>query len=170
MAAVLSDGAEHTDAHLVRATEELQAFLMLGTDLPVQVTRLIHQLVSLEGRRLIMRLDMRFTVVSQAHEARLDGLVATANTKIAEGFAMHVGERSEFWELAPWLVVYIRQITSQHRTWRESCAALWTVVHTHVVILVPVDLDALLAVGVTTGDGDWVSDGVHAQWTVSIWW
>lgn len=66
---MLSDSAQHTDAHLVRATEQLQAFLMLVADLPVQVARLIHQLVSLKGGRLIMWLNVRFAVVGQAHEA-----------------------------------------------------------------------------------------------------
>lgn len=50
MAAVFPDGAQHTDAHLVRATEQLQAFLVLGADLPVQVARLIHKLMPLESR------------------------------------------------------------------------------------------------------------------------
>lgn len=49
VAAVFSDGTQHTDAHLVRTTEQLQAFLVLGADFPVQVACLIHQFVSLEG-------------------------------------------------------------------------------------------------------------------------
>lgn len=170
MAAVLSDSTKHADTHLVRTTEQLQALLMLGADLPVQVARLIHQLVSLEGGRLIMWLDVRFAVVGQAHEARLNGLVATANAEIAEGFPVHVGERSELRELAPWFVVHVWQIASQHGPWCEGCAALWAAVHTHVVKLVPVDFDALQAVGVTAGDGDWVSQCVHTQRTVIVWW
>lgn len=49
MAPVLSDRTQHTDTHLVRATEQLEAFLMLGAYFPVQVAHLIDQLVSLEG-------------------------------------------------------------------------------------------------------------------------
>lgn len=170
VSAVLSDSTQHADTHLVRATEQLQALLMLGADLPVQVARLIHQLVSLEGGRFVMWLDVRFAVVGQAHEARLNGLVATADAEVAEGFPVHVGERCELRELAPWLVVYVGQITSQHGPWCEGCAALWAAVHTHVVKLVPVDLDALQAVCVTTGDGDRVSRLVHTQWTEILWW
>lgn len=170
MAAVLSDSTQHTNAHLVRATEQLQALLVLGADLPVQVARLIHQLVPLEGGRLVMWLDVRFAVVGQAHEARLHGLVAAADAEIAEGFPVHVGERRELRKLAPRLVVHVGQIASQHGPRCEGRAALWAAVHAHVVKLVPVDLDALQAVGVTAGDGDRVSQCVHTQRTVIVWW
>lgn len=169
MAAVLFDSTQHADTHLVRATEELQAFLVLGADLPVQVARLIHQLVSLEGGRLVVWLDVRFAVVGQAHEARLHGLVATTNAEVAEGFPLHVWERGELRELAPRLVAYIGQIASQHGPWCEGGVALRAAVHTRVVKLVPVDLDALQTVGVTTGDGDRVSQRIHTQWTVILW-
>lgn len=86
---------------------------------------------------------MRFTVVSQAHEARLDSLVATANAEIAEGFTVHVGERSELRKLLAWLVVHVWQVTSQDGPRGEGGTTLWAVVHTHVVKLIPVDLDAL---------------------------
>lgn len=157
MAAVLSDSTQHTDAHLVRAAEQFQALLVLGADLPVQVARFIHQLVSLEGGRFIMRLDVRFAVVGQTHEARLDRLAATADAEITVGFAVHVGERHELWKLAPWLMVHIRQIASQHRPRCEGRATLRATIHTHVIKLVPVDLDALQAKSVTTGDGDRIS-------------
>ena len=157
VAAVLSDSAQHTDTHLVRATEQLQALLMLRADLPVQVARLVHQLVPLEGGWLVMRLDVGFAVVGQAHETRLHGLVATADAEVAEGFPVHVGKRSELWKLAPGLVVHVGKVASQHRPRCESRAALWAVVYTHVVKLVPVDLDALQAEGVTARDGDRVS-------------
>lgn len=170
VAAVLSDSTQHADAHLVRATEQLQAFLVLGADLPVQVARLIHQLVPLEGGWLVVWLDVRFAVVGQAHEARLDGLVAPADAEVAEGFPVHVGERGELRKLAAWLVVHVGQIASQHGPRGEGCAALWAAVYAHVVELVPVDLNALQAIGVTTGDGDRVSHCVHTQGTVILWW
>lgn len=40
---------QHTDTHLVSATEQLQTLLMLGTDLSVQVADFIHQLVPLKS-------------------------------------------------------------------------------------------------------------------------
>lgn len=86
-----------------------------------------------------------------------------ADAEIAKGFAVHVGERSELRGLAPLLVFNVGQIASQLGPWCEGCAALWTAVHTHVVKLVPVDVDALQAVGVTTGDGDRVSQCIHTQ-------
>lgn len=105
---------------------------------------------------------MSFTVVSQAHEARLDGPVATADTKVAVGFTVHVRKGSQLSELLPGfvLVLDIWDVTSQDRSWRERCAALRAVVHTHVVELIPVDLDTLQAVCVTTGYGDWVSESI----------
>lgn len=143
MAAVLSDSTQHTDAHLVGAAEQLQAFLVMGADLPVQVTGLVHQLVSLEGGGLVMRLDVGFAVVGQAHEARLDRFTAAAHAEIAVGLAVHVGKRREFGKLPPRLVVHVGQIAPQHGSRREGGVALWTTVHPHVVELVPVDFDAL---------------------------
>lgn len=143
---------------------------MLRADLPVQVTRLIHKLVSLERRGLVVRLDVRLAVVGEAHQTRLDGLAAPANAEVAEGLAVHVGEGSELWKVAPGLVVYIGQVAPQHGPRSEARSALRTVVHPHVVKLVPVDLDALQAIGVTAGNGDGVSDSVRTQEAEGVWW
>lgn len=117
-----------------------------------------------------MRLDMSLAVVGQAHEAGLDGPVASPHAEVAEGFSLHVGERSELGELAPRrLLVDVGQVAPQYRPRGEGGAALGAVVHTHVIELVPVDLDALQAVGVTTCYGDWVSQAFHAQQTVIVW-
>lgn len=160
---MLSHRTQHTDAHLVGATKQLQPFLVLGADLPVEMTRLIHQLVSLECRRLIMRLDVRLTIIGQAHETRLHGLVASANAEITEGLTVHVRERGELWKLAPRLVVDVGQVTPQRRSWSEGCATLWAAVQTRMINLVPVDLDAFKTVGITAGDSDWVPECLHAQ-------
>lgn len=168
--AMLSNCTQHADTHLIRATEQLQSLLMLRANLPVKMACLVHQLVSLERRRLVMRLDMRFTVVGQAHEAWLHSLVATANAEITEGFTVHMRKWRELWELAPWLVVDVEQITSQHRPWSEGCMALWTAVHTHMFKLVPVDRDAFQAVSITAGNGDRVSYCVRTQSTVNLFW
>lgn len=154
MAAVLSDGTQDADAHLVRPAEQLQAFLMLGADLSIQVAQLIYQLVPLEGRRLIVRLDVCFTVVRQADEARFDSPVATPDAEITVGFPVHVGERCQFWKVLTRLVVHVGYVAFQDRSWCERCMALWAPVHTHVVELIPVDLDTLQAESVTTGNGD----------------
>lgn len=66
-------------------------------------------------------------------------------------------------------MVHIGQVAPQHGPRSEASAALWTVVHAHVVKLVPVDLDALQAVGVTAGNGDGVSHSVRTQETERIW-
>lgn len=116
-----------------------------------------------------MRLDVSLAVVGQAHEARLDGPVASPHAEVAEGFSLHVGERSELWEMAPRLLVDVGQVAPQDRPRGEGGAALGAVVHTHVIELVPVDLDALQAVGVTTCYGDWVSQAFHAQQTIIVW-
>lgn len=143
---------------------------MLRADLPVQMSRLIHQLVPLKRGRLIMRLDVCFAVVGQAHEARLDGLLATTDTKVAEGFSVHVWKRRELWKLPPGLVVHIWKVASEHRPRGEGGAALRAGVDAHVVELVPIDLDAVQAVGVTTGDGDGVPHYIHTQWAVNVRW
>lgn len=50
VAAVLSDSTQHTNTHLVSATEQLQTFLVLWANLSVQMTHLIYEFVPLEGR------------------------------------------------------------------------------------------------------------------------
>lgn len=143
---------------------------MLRADFPVKVARLIHQLVSFKCGGLVVRLDVGLAVIGEAHQAGLDGLATPANTEVAEGLAVHVGEGSELGKMAPGLVVHIGQVAPQHGTRSEASTALRAVVHPHVVELVPVDLDALQAVGVTTGDGDGVSYSVRAQETERFWW
>lgn len=172
MAAVLSDSTQHADAHLVRATEQLQALLVLGADLPVQVARLVHELVPLERGRLVVRLDVRLAVVSQTHEARLDGPVAAADAKVAVGFAVHVREGGELRELLAGLLLVLNvwHVASQDWPWRERRAALRAAVHAHVVVLVPVDLDTLQAVSVPTGNGDRVPESISTQGTERVWW
>lgn len=73
---------QHANAHLVGAAEQLQTLLMLRADLPVQVTDLVHQLVPLEGGRLIVGLEMLLAVGGQTHEAGLDGFVFLANADV----------------------------------------------------------------------------------------
>lgn len=108
-----------------------------------------------------MRLDMCFTVVCQTHQTRLDGFVATANAEVTVDFTIQVGERSKLWKLSLWLMVYIWQVSLQDRPRCECCTALWAAVHTNVVELIPVNLDALQAESVTTGDSDWISHCVR---------
>lgn len=75
--------AQHADAHLVGAAEQLQAFLMLRADLPVQVTDFVHQLVPLEGGGLVVGLEVLLAVGGQTHEAALDGFVLLAYADVA---------------------------------------------------------------------------------------
>lgn len=75
--------AQHADTHLVGAAEQLQALLMLRADLPVQVTDFVHQLVPLEGGRLVVGLEVLLAVGSQTHEAALDGFVLFAHADVA---------------------------------------------------------------------------------------
>lgn len=82
MTFVLLDRTQHTDTHLVGATEQLQALLMLGTDLSVQVADFVHQFVPLESGRLVVGLEMLLAVGRQAHQAGLDGFVLLAHADI----------------------------------------------------------------------------------------
>lgn len=100
--------AQHADAHLVGAAEQLQAFLMLRADLPVQVTDFVHQLVPLEGGRLVVGLEVLLAVGGQTHEAALDGFVLLAHADVA---ADVVGSR---------VVV----VGGRRRRWKGLAAAL----------------------------------------------
>lgn len=82
MTFVFFDCAQHADTHLVGATVQLQALLVLGTDLPVQVPDFIHQLVPFKGRRLEMGLEMLLAIGGQAHQARLHGFVLLADADV----------------------------------------------------------------------------------------
>lgn len=83
MAFVLLHRAQYADTHLVSAAEQLQALLMLWADLPVQVTDFVHQLVPLEGGRLVVGLEMLLAVGGQTHEAALDCFVLLAHADVA---------------------------------------------------------------------------------------
>ena len=93
-----------------------------------------------------MRLDVRLAVVSQAHEARLDGLVASADAEVAQRLPLEVGKGRELGEMSP-LLGDVGDVASEHGPWGEGGPALGAAVHPDVVALVPVDLDALQAVG-----------------------
>lgn len=56
-------------------------------------------------------------------------------------------------------------VTSEYGPRSEGRLALRTTIHAEVVRMVPVDLNALQAEGVSTRDGDGVSLGVCAEWT-----
>ncbi len=73
---------QHTDTHLVSATEQLQTLLMLGTDLSVQVADFVHQLVPFESGGLIVGLEMPLAVGGQTHQAGLDGFLLLANADV----------------------------------------------------------------------------------------
>ena len=168
---MLSHGAQHADAHLVRAAEQLEAFLVLRADLAVQVARLVHQLVPLEGGRLVVRLDVRLAVVRQAHQARLHRRVPPACAEVTERVLLQVGERRELRERSRVMGVrgaYTGDVPAQDRARGEAGAALGAVVDADVVVLVPVDLNALQAEGVPTRDGDRVPQRVHAEGTC-VW-
>lgn len=117
-----------------------------------------------------MRLDVAFAVVGQAHQARLDRLAAAAHAEVAVGLALHVGEGGQLGKLLlpprRRLVVHVGQVTPQHGPRREGGTALRAGVHPHVVKLVPVDLDAVQAVGIATREGDCISQRVCTQGAV----
>lgn len=83
MAFVFFHCTQHTDTHLVSATEQLQTLLMLRADLPVQVADFIHQLVPLKSGRLVVRLQVLLAVGRQTHQAGLDGFELLADADVA---------------------------------------------------------------------------------------
>lgn len=82
MPLVLADSTEGANTHLVSTTEQLQALLVLRADLTVQVSQLIHQLVPLEGGRLVVGLQVLFTIRSKAVEAGLDCLELLSSAEV----------------------------------------------------------------------------------------
>lgn len=173
--------AQHTNAHLVGATEELQAFLMLRTDLPVQVTNFIDQLVPLEGGRLIVGLEMLLAIGGQTHEAGFDGFVLLANADVAADILRSrmvvIGGR---WWRRKWLAVALEggmawtssftsssTYTSTYASWcgpfAVSDPALWAEVRARVVGMVPIGLQANWAKDVATRDRHRIPEVLLAQ-------
>ena len=82
MTLVLFHRTQHTDTHLISATKQLQTFLMLWADLPIQVADFVHQFVPFKSGRLVMRLEVLLAVRSQTHQAGFDGFMLSANAHV----------------------------------------------------------------------------------------
>lgn len=175
--------AQHANAHLVGAAEQLQAFLMLRTDLPVQMADFIDQLVPLKGGRLIVGLEMLLAVGGQTHKAGLDGFVLLTNTDVAANILRSrivvIGGR---WWRRKRLAVALKggmacassfsptsssNNTSTYASWCGPLAvgdpALWAEVRACVVGMIPVGLQANWAKDVATRDGHGIPEVLLAQ-------
>lgn len=166
---------QHTDTHLIGATEQLQTLLMLGTDLSVQVADFIHQLVSFKSVGLVVGLEMLLAVGRQTHQAGLDGLVLLSNADVAtyilgsckvvvrgrrrrrKGFSttLNAGEpgASHASRGGPLVVGNL---------------ALWAEVRARVVSMVPVCLQANGAEDVATWDGHGIPEVFLTQVAVVL--
>lgn len=149
MALVLLHSAQHTDTHLVCATVELQAFLVLWADLPVQMSNLIHQLVSFEGCRLIVRFQVFLTVRCQAHQARLNSFELLPDADVAchiPGAGVVVVRRRGSWRRGLRKLLGRRTARRHQAAWCRPLVvadpALWAQVLACVVSVVPVGLEA----------------------------
>lgn len=161
---------EHTDTHLVSATEQLQTLLMLGTDLPVQVANFVHQLVPFESGRLKVRLEVLLAVGGQTHQAGLNGFVLLANADVTPyilGSGIVV-VRGRGWRWKRFGVALDGGVSGACHA--SGCGplvvgdpALWAEERTRVVSMVPVCLQANGAEDVATWDGHWIPEVFLAQ-------
>lgn len=87
MPLMLADSTEGANTHLVGTTEQLQALLVQRADLTVQVPQHIHQLVPLEGGRLIVGLQVLFAVRGEAVEAGFDSLELFSSAEVTRNIA-----------------------------------------------------------------------------------
>lgn len=165
--------AEHTDAHLVSPAEQLQAFLMLGTDLSVQVADLVHQLVPFKSGRLKMGLEMLVAVGGQAHQAGLDGFVLLADADVTAyvlgSCVVVVGGRRWRREGFPFAAT-LRQCglpgasnAPRGGPLAVGDPALWAAVRARVVSMVPVCLQANGAEDVAARDGHGIPEVLLTQ-------
>lgn len=156
---------QHTDTHLIGAAEQLQAFLMLWADLPVQVADLINQFVPFESGRLKVRFKMLLAVRGQAHQAGLDGFVLLANADVAAdilGSGIVVVRRRR-WRWKGLRVALDGGMPGSSYAPRSgplvvSHPTLGAEVLAGVVRMVPVGLQADGAEDVSTGDGHRISE------------
>lgn len=163
-------GAEHANAHLVCPTKQLQTLLVLGADLPVQVTDFVHQLVPFEGGRFIVGLQVLLAVGGQAHQAGLDGLVLLPDADVAayvlgSGVVVIRGGRRRREGLGG---AWGRGISgASQAAWGGPLVvgdpALGALVGAGVVSVVPVCLQANGAQDVSTRDGHGVPEVLLAQ-------
>ena len=56
----------------------------------------------------------------------------------------------------------------QHRSWSELLSALWTAEYASSISLVPVSLDALTAVAVSTGNTHWIPQEIQTDRTAEL--
>ena len=156
---------QHADAHLVSATEKLQTLLMLGTDLPVQVADLIHQLVPLESGGLEVRLQVLLAVGGQTHQAGLDGFMLLANADVTTYIlgSSVVVVRRRWWRWKSFRGAREGGVPgARHASWRWPLVvrdpALWALERTRVVSMVPVGLQANGAEDMAAWDGHWIPE------------
>lgn len=159
MTLVLLHCAQHTDTHLIGATEQLQTLLMLGTDLSVQVANFIHQLVPFKGGRLIVGLEMLLAVGGQTHEAGLNGFVFLADAHVTAhilGSCVVVVRRRRWRRKGFTVALHGRVSRASYASWGGPLvvgdSALGAEVRACVVCVVPVCLQANGAKDVTTWD------------------
>lgn len=178
MTLVLADGADSTDTHLVGTAKELQALLVLWTDLPVQVPQLIHQFVPLEGSRFVVGLQVFLAVRGQAVEAGLDSFELLSRAEVTR----HVCRSSKApiaWrhqvEIQARLLDLLSHfgegcVGSEHGPLGESDFALRTDVNPGVISLIPVATNAVHTEAVATGDGHGVPQETRTQVAAEVIW
>lgn len=171
MAPVLADRADSADTHLIRLAEELQGLLVLRADLSVQVPQLVHQLVPLEGGRLVVRLQVLLAVGRQAVEAGLDGLQLLTHAEVA-GDVARPGVDAVLGRVGVQVQAALldllghhaqRGVGPQHGPLGEGDFTLRTDVYPCVVSFVPVAADAVHAETVATRDSHGVPEKAQAQ-------
>lgn len=164
------------DALLVGAAVNLQQPVVSGTNSLLEFFGGRHQLVFLERSRLVVRLDMEVAVRGQTHQTGLDSFAFPPGADVA----LHiVGLRKALTYLRRRVILesglfeflhHVGQhgVPGEHRPRVEGLPTLRADEDPQVVVLVPVALDTVGAVAVSTGDGDRILQHVQTYRAVEL--
>lgn len=164
-----------TNAQLISSTVHIHIFVMMRTDLllQVEVPRGFDQLVFLQGRRFVVCLKVIVAVRCQTYQTRLHSLLLDTCTEITGYITWHaiatnlrVARKFQFLRLVHHVCQYGTSV--QNGPGAECLCALGTAEDLQMIIFVPIIINASNAVVVATWDGHWIFQHIQADRTAKL--
>ena len=161
MTFVFFHGTQITDTRLIGTTEKLLNLVVTRANVLDKLAGGFDQLVFLEGRRLIVRLEVRVTVRDQTLKTSLHSFQFSPITGITghisrSSIAVLRGNSLDFCILQYFHHVGHHVVFLQFGSRDERLSALWTAEFPPLIALVPVSVNTAAAVVVSTGNAHWI--------------
>lgn len=164
---------QKTYALLIISTIHLQIFVVMRTDLLLQVHGGVDQLVFLQCRRLVVCLKVVLTVRCQTNQTTLHSFLFDTCTEITGYITWHavvvnvrVAQKFQFLQLVHHICQY--GISVQNRPRAKCLSALRTAEDPQMIIFFPIIINAFHAVAVPTWNGHWIFQQIQANRTAKL--